>query len=401
MELGASLRLFGGLKALHTRVQGQARADFEVQTLAWAPTRLGALALARGGLVNGITRALPPLLDRLPLRVLDAAQPHQPMLERLGCRHLGQVRALPRKALAQRFGPELLDALDQAYDPAVDAQQPQTWEVVPETFSAQIELPWRVEQAQALLAHAQPLLRQMEAWLAARQMGVLRFSLAWQHDALRPRSSGTGGGITVATAEPTRHLPHLQTLLAERLMQTPLAAPVDGLRLQADEVQALAEASNALFPELEEDRAHEPLHQLLERLGARLGAQCVREPLLRADHRPECMQHWQPCGPRPQAPVPLDDGAAYPPSAQPSWLIDPPLRLVVRQDQPQYQGPLRLLAGPQRLATGWWSSATAPEAAAARRDYYLAHSPRAGLLWIYLDRRTLYAPQWYLQGVFA
>ena len=116
---------------------------------------------------------------RLPLRVLDAAQPHQPMLERLGCRHLGQVRALPRKALAQRFGPELLDALDQAYDPAVDAQQPQTWEVVPETFSAQIELPWRVEQAQALLVHAQPLLQQLSAWLAARHQGVLRLTLAW------------------------------------------------------------------------------------------------------------------------------------------------------------------------------------------------------------------------------
>ena len=83
---------------------------------------------------------------------------------------------------------------------------------------------------------------------------------------------------------------------------------------------------------------------------------------------------------------------------QPTWLLDPPLRLGVRHDQPQHQGPLRLLAGPQRLATGWWG---AGEGGSVQRDYYLAHSPRAGLLWVYLDRRTLDAPEWYLHGVFA
>lgn len=403
VELGASLRLFGGLKALHARVKAQAQSEFEVQALAWAPTRLGALALARGGVVNGLTRPLAPLLDRLPLQVLEAVHAHQPMLARLGCRRLGEVRALPRTALARRFGPELLAALDQAYDPVADAAQAHAWEQLPETFAVALELPWRVEQADALLAHAQPLLQQMAAWLAARQSGVLRLTLAWQHDALRPRDSGEGGAIALATAAPTRDLVHLNRLLAEHLARTTLAAPAGGLRLQADEVQPLPEASTELFLDADggDFAAREPLHQLLERLAARLGPERVRQPVLQPDHRPECLQQWRPWGTA-EAPGPSPDdwaNAPHPPSAQPTWLIEPPLRLAVRDDQPRHQGPLRLLAGPQRLAVGWWASA--PDDTMARRDYYLAHSPRAGLLWIYLDRRTLDAPEWYLHGVFA
>ncbi|MGH6627641.1 MAG: hypothetical protein ACRECD_14075, partial [Burkholderiaceae bacterium] len=50
----------------------------------------------------------------------------------------------------------------------------------------------------------------------------------------------------------------------------------------------------------------------------------------------------------------------------------------------QYQGPLRLLAGPQRLEAGWWGSEA--QAPAAMRDYFIARSEQAGLLWIYRER---------------
>ena len=65
----------------------------------------------------------------------------------------------------------------------------------------------------------------------------------------------------------------------------------------------------------------------------------------------------------------------------------------MQQGQPQYQGPLTLLAGPQRLEAGWL------EGRAALRDYYVARSPGAGLVWVYCDR--LGAARWYLHGLFA
>ena len=36
------------------------------------------------------------------------------------------------------------------------------------------------------------------------------------------------------------------------------------------------------------------MHQLLERLSARLGPEQVQAPMLLADHRPEHMQQWRP-----------------------------------------------------------------------------------------------------------
>ena len=73
----------------------------------------------------------------------------------------------------------------------------------------------------------------------------------------------------------------------------------------------------------------------------------------------------------------------------------------MRRDCPLYQGPLTLLAGPQRIEAAWWG-------VMALRDYFLAHSAQAGLLWIYRERLTArgidgdkQAGAWYLHGVFG
>jgi protein ImuB len=88
----------------------------------------------------------------------------------------------------------------------------------------------------------------------------------------------------------------------------------------------------------------------------------------------------------------------------PTWLLAMPLRLTVHQGLPQHQGPLTLLAGPQRLEAGWL------EGDAALRDYYVARSATAGLLWVYRERlggqtagvqASSGQGLWYLHGIFA
>ena len=85
----------------------------------------------------------------------------------------------------------------------------------------------------------------------------------------------------------------------------------------------------------------------------------------------------------------------------PSWLLATPQRLVVQQGQPQYQGALKLLAGPQRLEAGWLEEG--PDR--ALRDYFVARSSSAGLLWVYRERLAgpggLSSAHWYLHGLFA
>ena len=134
------------------------------------------------------------------------------------------------------------------------------------------------------------------------------------------------------------------------------------------------------------------------------------------------MQVWwaasqaAPAGPAPASGrkrKPRNVAASHPlPAAElyPTWLLAPPLRLAVHQDRPLYQGPLTLLAGPQRLESGWWGDGTpAGHGELALRDYFLARNEQAGLLWIYRER--LLAGQqgmgqqaggyWYLQGFYG
>jgi len=393
IELEASTRLFGGRRRLAQRITEESAA-LGVARIAWAPTSLAALALVRAGRVNGFARPLAELLDALPLETLSATHAHAPVLARLGCNTLGQLRALPRGGVSRRFGGELLVALDRAYGLREEAHE---WVPVPDRFQARLELMHRVELAPALLFGAHRLLLQMGGWLAARRAGVTAFTLRWCHDVMRARNVGEVGEITIRTAETTRNVEHLSRLLAEHLAKVQLDAPVGDLELVATEVQALEEHSGALLPDTRQQG--ESLALVLERIAARLGPERVLRPVLQEDHRMEWMVHWQPAPePLPRRPVECDD------LPQPTFLLPEPLKLAVRGNRPQYQGPLLLLSGPHRVEGGWWHRLQVGQEARAQtvvRDYWVALSEHAGVLWVYQSRLASDHTAWYLHGVFA
>ncbi|GLS15853.1 Y-family DNA polymerase [Hydrogenophaga electricum] len=390
MEVSASLRLFGGAAALAGRVR-EGAAVFGAVRLAWGPNSLAALALARTGQAWVDGRTLADQLDGLPLQALAAAAPHRAALGRMGCTSLGALRRLPRAGVARRFDAGLLEALDRLYGQQAEAHE---WLRVPEHFDARLELAYRVDTAPALLAGAQHLLQALAGWLSARQVGITAFTLHWAHDALRSRAAGEGDSVTVRTAEITRDPVHLGRLLAEHLGQTTLAAPVGDLRLVAHECQPLPGASASWLPEDATDG--EPLPRTLERLAIRLGAGRVVRPVLREDHRPERMTDWVPAN-RPLGAAPRGDAPSGP---QPGFLRPEPLRLLVLNHRPHYGGELQLLLGPQRVEAGWWDRDEARgEHGHTARDYWVARSPQAGVLWVFQTRDA--EPAWYLHGFFA
>lgn len=395
-EVSASLRLFRGARALRLRLRAQAeQAGLRLGATAWAPTALGALALARCPEAPARGR-LSERLDALPLAALTAAQAHHAMLARLGLRHLGDLRGLPRAALARRFDPTLLTALDQTYG---DLPEVHAWLTLPERFDTRLELPWRVEHAPVLLHFAETLLRQLCTFLAARHAGVRTLRLAWQHDAMRARGVAGGGELTVATADTTRDLPRLTRLLSEHLARTTLAAPAGEITLSADTLLPLQDLTLGNLLPGPADGAHERLtaNALLERLSVRLGAQQVREGRLHEDHRLDRMQRWQPW----PAPPPPTPATRRPPGPQPTWLVEPPQPLRCdAQEQPLYAGPLARVSGPHRVETGWWEGRPRLQT----RDYFVYRSATRGLLWVYHERfpdPAAPASGWFLHGVFA
>ena len=73
-------------------------------------------------------------------------------------------------------------------------------------------------------------------------------------------------------------------------------------------------------------------------------------------------------------------------------LLDAPRPLPERNAVPQHEdGPLTLLAGPERIESGWWDGQD------MERDYFIARTPREALVWVYRERRA----GWYLHGIFS
>jgi protein ImuB len=141
----------------------------------------------------------------------------------------------------------------------------------------------------------------------------------------------------------------------------------------------------------------EGLARLVERLQARLGNDGVQRLTLLADHRPELAMAWQPAVSARQS-----SGAATTPHAAPArplWLLDTPLSLPERNSRPWLDGAaLQLLAGPERIESGWWDGAL------AARDYFIARANDGALVWIYRKRLLCDHDEgsgWFLHGRFA
>ncbi len=388
VEVGAGLRLFGGVLAICRRIRQTLIRLGLICRLGMAPTAHAAWVLARARTRwrrRVRARALARVLDNLPWALLPEAWPHARWLGDIGCRTLGGLTRLPREGLQRRTSPALLRRLDQVYGqaPAVF-----TWIEAPAVFDQILELPERIEQAQAAEVAATRLLGWLCDWLAARQLAVR--TLEWWLDHERGRHARPPTRLDICLAEPASHPDHLARLLHERLATLTLEAPVIQVRLTARDLLPQPTPSGTLFAEPGGTAADQ--RRLVELLTARLGRERVLRPSPVADHRPEAANHWQPAD---APPAPAAGLAAQPQADRPFWLLPRPQPLPELHGHPAHANlVLRLVRGPERIEAGWWDGAL------CARDYFVAEDKHYARFWIYHERDTTSA-RWYLHGVFA
>jgi|SRR5688572_12761006 len=351
LEVEGSLLCYGGAQGFFGRLRESIAAIGLEASLGVAPTARAALWLARGG---GET------LEELPVGVACEGEVHK-FLKSVGLTTLGDVMQLPRDGLAKRCGQRLLDDLDRALGRLPEARQ---FFVPPQSFAAQLELPAEVVHAEGLLFAARRLLAQLEGLLAAHQAGIRAFKIFLISRKLELP-------VEIGLASPARNSERLALLLRERLAQLSLAQGVDAIRLEATDFTPLHERSGGLFGDAGADA--EDWVQLVERLRARLGHAAVYGLATQPDHRPELA--W-----RRIEPGDWDAREFVQPGARPLWLIES--RKIQETE-------FTLLAGPERIETGWWDGDE------ASRDYFIARL-RESLGWIYRE-----AGEWYLHGLFA
>ena len=389
LEISATQRLWGGRRKL---LKGLLDAGDALTPSPWAAGPTAQVALASLRLKKRGEAKPESIPDGLPLDTLTAALPHVPILERMGCRTWGQLRALPRGGLVRRFGAALVNSLDRAYG---DAPESHAWITAPEGFDVKAELAALATSAPELMWAAQRLLSQMQLWLQARNRGVLAIELEWTLDLRRldGKSLPPNESLQVRTARPTQDMAHLRKLVNEHLSRTQVAAPASHLRIRTLETTPWGGIAASLLPE--DNKPGEKLHEFVERLSVRLGEDSVLVCAPHSDHRPECMESWVPA----RHAMQCIDGHEAPnvDALYPTWLLPRPVPLPMKGDLPCYGGPLRRITRLYRMETAWWE-----EGGPSCRDYFVATSKDAGLVWIYRDRPLHEGDaRWYLQGLYA
>ncbi len=359
LEVRASFRLFGGWAALQAELRRDLAALGFEHRIAAAPNPHAALVLAsaRDGCAVEDAAHLLDALGMLPVERSGLDATCAESLQRMGLRRLHQLFALPRAELGKRIGAQALLHLDRLRGAATNAlafYQP------PDVFDQRVELPLDTASHESLLFPLRRLLRDFSAFLAGRDGGAQCFTLAFEHE------RGVPTEIRIGLLAPERDPELLFAIARARLDRTRLREPVCGLRLVSDELPSFTPTRRDLF----DIRPQQALtwDALRERLRARLGERTVHGLALHPDHRPD--RAWRThdgIGATRSTHAFRDTIEPLPP--RPTWLLTRPIPLRERV--------ARILAGPERIESGWWDGAD------MRRDYYVIETASHQRAWAF------------------
>jgi protein ImuB len=420
IEITGSSHLWGGERALaadlltrldHRGVAGRI-AVADTLGAAWAIARFAEMGESIAILpAEGCRAALAPL----PVEALRFDLPTAQGLRRVGLKRVGDLYAMPRAALAQRFGEIVAQLLDQALDNLPEPLSP-----LSEAPSRRVRLSFAepiTEPADLMLA-TERLTADLVRRLAREETGARRLDLAFH------RADGRVERIRLGTARPSRDPHHLAALFRERLGTIDPGLGIEDMILAAFAVEPLP-AEQIGFPGHPATNASGDIASLLDRLGNRLGLAALSRLEPRASHIPERASVRVPISVAPAkagakrrpAPVPgsLDprlrgDDEIRPPRPirlfEPPepidafWVLpdDPPFRFMWRRRQHR----VTQADGPERIAEEWWRP-DGSNTVDAIRDYYRVEDEEGRRFWLF--RAGLHdgdhEPRWFIHGVFS
>lgn len=442
---------FGGETALAQRIQQWLAARGYVGCIGIAETVGAAWAIANYAFRSKIALAMEDLEDsrQSPRDVvwIEVLEPHVDpaayfseyaieslrldqevvaKLHRLGIRTVGPVLRLPRSALPSRFGPALLERLDQCMGAKTEPIRA-FHAGIPMAIECEWEHP--VKDLEILSQHLRDQVERLCKQLMQSGHGVLRLVCRLELEKQSIAVDGVDQSralqshvIQLSLFQPAQDPQHLSWLLLGQLEFQPPRLGREmafrGLRLDASITAPLQWRQNDLFEDASVQYRQQAA-KLIDALSARLGRNhvvtlsAVRDPVpelqqrsrpltgMRADGKPQDTKRKLSRAPkrnfadehsletrhdaflsRPMTmiratpiEVELDDCGA------PASIAIPPNRWEVVH-----------FSGPERIESGWWSGPS------QRREYYRVALRSGDWWWVYRDLRN---QAWYLHGAFA
>lgn len=405
LDISGCAHLFDGEEALLADCLSRLSAQGFSVAGAIADTVGAAWAIARheGGVIEpGAQRAA---LDGLPLSLLRVDASVVAALVRVGLKLIGDVMTVARASLANRFGVQLVQRLDQALGVEGEPISPRLYTPA---LVAERRFFEPIAREDDVIAVIVSLAENLRRALEERSQGGRAFELVLF------RVDGVVSRLVVGTSGPVRAPRLVLRLFREKLKtvgdELDAGFGYDLIRLGVLEVQDCTASQLDLNGEGDSD---EDLSDLVDRLGARLGLAQVSRFLPQHEHLPEEQCHFVP------AATVREDALFWPEVDKDYAELDPlehPLRLLAHSEpvdavavvpdgpplQFRWRKALYEIArteGPQRILPPWWRGA-----AVQPRDYFRVEDREGRRFWLY--REGLYAsegpaPRWYLQGLYA
>jgi protein ImuB len=408
IEITGSAHLWGGERALAADLaarldrRGIASRIVIADTLgaAWAMARFAEASDSVVILAQGELRAA---LASLPVEALRLDPITAQGLRRVGLKRVGDLYAMPRDALARRFGETVARLLDQALD-----EMPEPLSPLGEAPSRRVRLSFAepiTEPADLMLA-TERLTADLVLRLAREGTGARRLDLAFH------RVDGRVERISLGTARPSREPRHLAVLFRERLDTVDPGLGIEDMILAAFAVEPLP-AEQIGLPGHAARNETSGIAPLLDRLGNRLGLDAILRIEAHESHIPERASVRVPvASPHPNHPPQAGEGMGGgkpprpirlfepPEPVEAFWLLpdDPPFRFLWRRRRHR----VMRADGPERVADEWWRPGLSGEVDAIR-DYYRVEDEEGRRFWLFRaglhggDRK----PRWFVHGVFS
>ena len=357
-------RLYDSLGALTGCITRELHGmGFHCRLATGSTPRMARLLARHSGICSDDDSTLMNATRALPVNATDWPSSVKQRLGQMGLHTLGDLLNCCSNELASRLGPELQEDLQRILGKRAE---PLTEFHPVDHFQQSLELPRETRNTEHLRCPLEHLFRNLERFLRKHQYACSRLRLTLHHPECLPSP------LELRTARQEYQAEAFLELALLHLNATTLADDVRALTLEVTHLVSREKEATDLFGH---NRSRdEALAVLLHRLRARLGAERIHQPGLRADPRPEKALRWHRAG-NPPSPTAT--------AIRPVWLQQPPI--------PLREPPCYWLNGPERIQGGWWDGDY------VRRDYYIAVLASGHRAWLYRNEQR----QWFIHGWFG
>lgn len=393
LDITGCPHLWGGekkyLKEIVTRLKSK---GYDVRA-AIADTIGAAWAIARFGRITPVIEPgehvsallpLPPAALRINNEILSR-------LHKLGFIKIGSFITIPRSTLRRRFGPELLQRLNQAVGNEGEYIQP----LAPvEPYHERLPCLDPVRTAAGIEIALQRLLEMLCKRLQKEGKGLRKAILKGY------RVDGKTVQIEIGTNRPSHHIKHLFKLFEIKISSVEPALGIELFILEAPKVEDIPPEQEALWVETGGSLDDVNVAELLDRLAGKLGATAIHRYLPEEHYWPERSARLAPS----LGETPLNTWRTD--RLRPVQLLARPQPIEVTAPIPdyppmlfRYRGTVHTIKkadGPERIEREWWLDE------GEHRDYYQVEDEKGRRYWLF--RSGHYSgdqSRWFIHGFLA